>query len=68
MSARADVSVWLDEVPTVRAQALSATAGTDDQRALVSVADVLIVFGTVDSLRATLVDALAALDALETGQ
>ena len=64
MTARADTSVWLDDVPAVRAQALTATAGSDDQRALVNVADVLIIFGTVDVLRATLVAALAQLDAL----
>lgn len=68
MTARADTSVWLDEVPTVRAQALAATAGTSERRALVSVADVLIIFGTVDVLRATLVDALAQLDALAADQ
>lgn len=67
MTARADCTIWLDgdEVPTVRAQALAPTAGTDAPRALVAITDILTIFGPVDTLRATLVAALAALDGLQ---
>lgn len=69
MSARADATIWLDnELPTVRAQALAAAAGGDTPRAFVGIADVLTIIGPVDTLRATLVAALAQLDALEAGR
>lgn len=69
MSARADATLWLEgDTPTVRAQKLTAMAGPDEPRALVAVADVLTIFGTVDVLRATLVAALEQLDALGEGQ
>lgn len=68
MTARADVSVWLDEVPTVRAQTLTSLAGSGEPRALVAVDDVLSLFGTAAVLRSTLVAALEALDALGAGQ
>ncbi len=66
MTARADCTIWLDgEVPTVRAQALTATyPDPDDQRASLSIGDALVVFGPVDTLRATLSAALEALDGL----
>lgn len=64
MTARIDATLWLDaEVPTVHAQALTATY-PDDKRASLSIGDALVVFGPVDTLRATLTAALAALDGL----
>ena len=65
MTARIDATLWLDdEPPTVRAQALASLDGTT-QRALINVSDLLVMFGTVDTLRATLTDALAALYELQ---
>lgn len=67
MTARADCSIWLDgdEAPTVRAQALAPTADNDAPRALVAITDILTIFGPVDTLRATLVAALEALDGIQ---
>lgn len=67
MTTRTDTSIWLQDVPTVRAQALRPMAGSDEDRAVISIDDVLVVFGTVDTLRATLTDALAQLVALPAG-
>lgn len=66
MTARADCTIWLDgELPTVRAQAMAPTAGTDTPRALVGIADFLLIFGPTATVRATLVAALEALDGIQ---
>lgn len=66
MSARADTSVWLDdEAPQVRVNRLTARADDPTPRAILSIGDVLSVFGPADVLRATLMAALEALDAVK---
>lgn len=67
MTARADTSVWLDDdVPIVRVNRLNPSAGDPAPRAIVSIGDVLGIFGPTAILRATLTAALAALDGLDT--
>ncbi len=69
MTARADTSVWLDDdVPIVRVNRLNASAGDPAPRAIVSIGDVLGIFGPTATLRATLTAALAQLDALAVTQ
>ena len=67
MTARADTSLWLDDdVPMVRVNGLTARANDTTPRAILSIGDVLSVFGPTSVLRATLTAALVQLDALET--
>lgn len=63
-----DTAMWLDEVPTVRAHTIPSAAASPGTRAVLAIDPVLTVYGTVDVLRATLVAALAQLDAMEQGQ
>ncbi len=62
MTARADVCVFLDGVPPVRAHR------SDEGRVVLALDPVLTLFAPLDVMRATLEAAVAAIDAMEAGR
>lgn len=64
MTARMDTCIYLDEVPLIRVHQL----GADADRAALAIEPVLSVFAPLEVLRATLIEALARLDAMAADQ